>query len=159
MIERSPRSPSTAVLAVTLVLALSAGAAPAPRAATPPRPAGGPPTGAEAKTFIEAAEQRLLDLGIKSERSDWVQQNFITQDTEQMAAEATKNLIAAVADEAIRSRRYDTVKLSSELRRKFDLLRLAVELPAPATPAEQTEMTDIVAWLESTYGKGKYCPP
>ncbi len=31
-------------------------------------------------------------------------------------------------------------------------------MPAPNNDAERTELTEIVASLESTYGKGKYCP-
>jgi peptidyl-dipeptidase A len=152
MTERSPRSSSTPFLAATITIALMLGASPGPRAATPP-------TAAEAKTFIENVEKRLLDLNVRSSRADWVQQNFITDDTEQMAADARKNLIAAVTDEAIKAKRFDAVKLPDDVRRKFDLLKLAVELPAPNNPADQTELTDISAWLESTYGKGKYCPP
>ncbi len=153
MTEHSPRRSSVTVSALAVCLALATGAAPG----APPA-AARQPTAAEAKTFIEDVEKRLLELSVRSGRSDWVQQNFITQDTEQNAAEARKNLIAAVTDEAIKAKRYDAVKLPDDVRRKFDLLRLAVELPAPNNPADQTELTDISAWLESTYGKGKYCP-
>ena len=46
------------------------------------------PTAAEAKKFIEEAEQRLFELGLKASRAGWVQENFITDDTQQIAAEA-----------------------------------------------------------------------
>jgi len=158
MTEHSPRrAPATlSLLAVCLVLAT--GAAPGPEAATPPPPVGRQATAVEAKRFIEDVEKRLLELSVRSDRSDWVQQNFITKDTEQMAAEAKKDLIALVTAEAIKAKRFDGVKLPDDVRRKFDLLRLAVELPAPNNPADQTELTEISAWLESAYGKGKYCP-
>src|SRR5260370_19412694 len=45
-------------------------------------------TTAEAQKFIEEAEERLFDLGVKASRAGWVQENFITDDTEQIAAEA-----------------------------------------------------------------------
>src|SRR5258706_14760026 len=45
-------------------------------------------TTAEAQKFIEDAEQRLFDLEGKASRAAWVQENFIKEDTEQMAAEA-----------------------------------------------------------------------
>src|SRR5213594_2659513 len=152
MLEQ-PRTISFATLALsTLVAYVPVTAAPAAM-----RPAG-QPTAAEAKSFIENAEKSLLRLGIRSDRADWVQSNFITQDTEQIAAETKKDLIAAVTDYAIKARRYNGLKLPDEVARKLELLRLAVELPAPTDPAEQTELTEIAASMESTYGKGKYCP-
>ena len=45
-------------------------------------------TVADARQFIDAAEVRLLDLWIKDQRANWVYDNFITEDTEQMAADA-----------------------------------------------------------------------
>ena len=162
MAARSPRLFRPTVLTVTLLSALSIGVAPGrgvASTAAPPGPGGKSPTAAEAKAFIEDVETHLLAFGIASDRADWVQQNFITEDTEQIAAGAKKDLIAAVTDFALKAKRFDGVKLPSDVRRKFDLLRLAVELPAPSNAADQTELTDISAWLESTYGKGKYCPP
>ena len=49
-----------------------------------------PPTAAEAQKFIEDAEQRLFDLGVKASRAGWVQENFITDDTETMSAQANE---------------------------------------------------------------------
>ncbi len=48
-------------------------------------------TVAEAKAFLEDAEARLFDLGKKAQRAAWVQENFITEDTEQIAADAGSN--------------------------------------------------------------------
>src|SRR6266850_7093982 len=45
------------------------------------------PTAEEARAFIEGAEKRLLEFTIKADRAGWVQSNFITDDTERMAAE------------------------------------------------------------------------
>ena len=50
---------------------------------------GGPPTVEDARAFVEAAEQRLLDLSTKAGRAAWVQANFITDDTERIASEAS----------------------------------------------------------------------
>src|SRR3989454_10213273 len=164
MTEHSPRGSSLTVLALACLFALVTGIAPGPRAprgAGARRRAGGAaaPTAADARTFIEDVETHLLDFGVESDRADWVQQNFITDDTEQIAARAKKDLIAAVTDYALKAKRFDGVKLPLEMRRRFDLLRLAVELPAPNNPADQTELTDIRAWPGSADGKGKYCPP
>jgi len=56
------------------------------------------PTPDEAKRFIEHAEQELAELELKAERAAWVQLNFITFDTENIAADA---------EEAANTRRHE----------------------------------------------------
>ena len=46
------------------------------------------PTVDEARAFTDAAESKLLDLWIKSGRAAWVQQTYITDDTQHMSADA-----------------------------------------------------------------------
>ena len=38
------------------------------------------------------------------------------------------------------------------------LLRLSLGLPAPNDPALRQQATEVAAWLEGSYGAGKYCP-
>ena len=45
------------------------------------------PTAADAEKFVADAEKQLFDLGIRAQRAGWVQENFITDDTEQMSAD------------------------------------------------------------------------
>jgi len=121
--------------------------------------AAGQPTAEEARAFVEQAEARLLELGIKADRAAWVQSNFITFDTEILAAAARKDFVATSMELAAKATRFDGLKLPEELRRKLTLLKLAVvPLPAPSDPAKQAELTEAVAAMESTYGRGKYCP-
>ena len=112
----------------------------------------------DAAAFAEAAEKRLLELWIKESRASWVQSNFITDDTEKMAAEAKKDVIAATTELAVAATRFDGLALPYDVARKLKLLKLSLTLPAPRNPAEQTELTEIAASLESDYGKGKFCP-
>ena len=46
------------------------------------------PTVAEAVEFVAQAEQQLTELGLEAGRMDWVYSNFITEDTEKLAAQA-----------------------------------------------------------------------
>lgn len=117
-----------------------------------------PPTVAEAQKFIEDAEQRLFELGVKASRAGWVQENFITSDTEQIAAEAGEEANTAAAKYAKEAHRYDVVALSPELARKRLLLELATGFPAPDDPKAQKELAQILASLDGDYGKGKWCP-
>jgi peptidyl-dipeptidase A len=112
----------------------------------------------EAEKFLADAEKRLLDLNIKAGRADWVKSTYITEDTEQLAAEANENVIAATTELAEQARKYENLDLSPEAKRKLKLLKLSLTLPAPKDPAERTELTKIAASMEGDYGKGKYCP-
>jgi peptidyl-dipeptidase A len=127
------------------------------RATNARRPAA-KPTVAEAQKFITEAEQRLLALNLKASRASWVQSNFITDDTETMAADTQNELTATTTELAAAARRFDNLKLPADVARKLTLLKLALTLPAPNNPAEREEMTKIAVSLESDYGKGKFCP-
>src|SRR5207248_2932742 len=48
------------------------------------------PTAEEAKKYIENAETELFNLGVKASRASWVEENFITDDTEKIAADANE---------------------------------------------------------------------
>ena len=118
----------------------------------------GKPTAAEAKAFLDDAEKQLFDLAVKGERAAWVQQNFITVDTEQIAADANQALTAKSVELSKLAHRYDGLSLSPELSRKMLLLKIATLLPSPQDPAKQAELAQIEASLDSDYGKGKWCP-
>ena len=118
----------------------------------------GPPTVEEARKFTDAAEMRLLDLGIKAGRAQWVQETFITHDTEQIAADADQQVKAAVSELAAQSRRYDGMELPADVARKLKLIKLSVDIPAPQNPKQSAELSQINATLQSDYGKGRWCP-
>jgi peptidyl-dipeptidase A len=114
-------------------------------------------TVAEAQAFMKKAEAQLEDLAVRASRAGWVQQNFITDDTETMAAQANEKLTAAVTQFALDARRFDGMKLPPELARKFLLLKLSLTAPAPNNDAERKELTELASKLDGMYGKGKYC--
>ncbi len=142
------------------LLAFSAAAASAqtPSPTARKKPASVAPTVTQARAFVEAAETRLLDLWIKSSRASWVQQNFITDDTERLSAEADQAVNAATTELAAAARRFDKLNLPADVARKLKLLKLSLEIPAPRNPAEQAELANISASLQSDYGKGQWCP-
>jgi peptidyl-dipeptidase A len=114
---------------------------------------------ADSETFIKEAENRYLSASIKDSRASWVQSNFITEDTEAIAADSKDNLIAAIKELTDQSRQFDGQQLSPDVARKIKLLKLlAIPLPAPSNPAEREKLTKITVGMESAYGKFKYCP-
>ena len=108
-----------------------------------------PPTVAEARQFTDAAEKRLLDLWIKSSRAQWVQETFITDDTELLAAQADQNVKAATSELAAQARRFESLDLPPDVARKLNLIKLSVDIPSPRNPKESTELSQINASLQS----------
>lgn len=117
-----------------------------------------PPTVEEAKAFLDDAEARLFDLGNKSQQADWVHANFITSDTDQIAADADEQLNTLTVELATKAHRFDGLKLPPVLARKMLLVKLSIGFPAPSNPADQKELSQISASLGGDYGKGKWCP-
>jgi peptidyl-dipeptidase A len=120
--------------------------------------AAGQPTVAEAKAFMDDAEKQLFDLGIKAQRADWVQQNFITVDTQQNTADANQVFTARNVELSKQAHRFDGMALPPELARKMLLLKISTLLPGPKDPAKQMELAQIKASLNGDYGRGKWCP-
>ena len=117
-----------------------------------------PPTVPEARKFIEDAERQMLALSVEAGRAEWVKSTYITDDTETLAAKANERAIAATVALAKQSTRFDKLKLPADVARKMKLLKLSLVIATPADPKEGEELTRIVAGMEGTYGKGKYCP-
>jgi peptidyl-dipeptidase A len=115
-------------------------------------------TVADAQKFLEEAESRLFDLTNKAQRASWVEENFITDDTEQMAADANQELSGFSAEMSKQAHDFDKLTLSAEMARKMLLLKLSAGFPAPADPKEQKELAQVLASLDGDYGKGKWCP-
>jgi peptidyl-dipeptidase A len=117
----------------------------------------GSPTVAEAEAFMNKAEARLAELTVKVSKANWVHDNFITDDTEALAADANDEITAVTSELVDQAKRFDGVKMPADLSRKFLLLKLSLTAPGPKDPVLRREMSEIAASLESDYGKGKYC--
>ena len=115
------------------------------------------PTVAEAQAFMNQAEAQLKDMSVKANRAQWVQENFITDDTEALAADANDQITALTEDLVEQAKRFDGLAMPADLQRKFLLLKLSLTAPAPHDPALRKEMTQIASSLDADYGKGKYC--
>jgi peptidyl-dipeptidase A len=116
------------------------------------------PTVEDAQAFMGQAEARLAEQAVKLNRAQWVQLNFITDDTEALAADAQDQFTAMTTQLVEEAKKFDGLQMPAELARKFMLLRLSLTAPAPKDPKLRREMTQIGASLEGDYGKGKYCP-
>ena len=124
-----------------------------------PAPVPAAATAEEAARFVTDAEKRLAELNIATNRAQWVAANFITDDTQYLAAKENERLISAGVELAKEAARFDAVNLPYDERRKLNLIKLNLTSPGPADPEKTAEMTQLAAELEAMYGSGKYCPP
>ena len=115
------------------------------------------PTADEAKKFLDEAQVKLNDLGVEASRAEWVQENFITDDTEALSAASGQRS----GDEAVRlakqAKRFDGVQVPADAARMLNLMKIGFTLAPPSDPKESAEVSKIAASLDATYGKGKYC--
>lgn len=118
-----------------------------------PRPA---PTPQEAERFVKEAESRLEALLIKSQRNEWVAENFITDDTQQITAESNEELLKATGELALAARRYNGLTLPADTARKLKLMQLTMMIP---DDQERARFTRLATRMTSAYGTAKYCPP
>ena len=153
-------APAASLLAIAL-----AGCATAPTASVEPAivpavaeaPAAAPAlTAAQADAFIAAAEKDLFDYSVESSLVNWDNATNITDATDAAAAKINAIGTEKTVKYAIEAAKYAQVDgLSYDTKRKLDILRNGIVLPAPTTPGAATELNNIATKLQSDYGKGK----
>jgi len=147
--------------ACAILLAACGSSEPPAVPATPAPESGaaeGSPTPEQAAAFVADAEERLARLTQQNERMAWVQANFITVDTELLAARTAEQLTAAQVEIASAAARFNGVAgLDDGTLRKLNLLRSGIVIPAPMDPAKTAEQAEIGAKLGGMYGRGQFC--
>ncbi len=114
------------------------------------------PTQAEADAFVAKAEKELAEFGVEAARIAWINATYITDDTDALSAKYGATGTEMSVRFAKEAARYQAVpSLSFDTKRKLDILRGGLVLPAPTTPGAATELNEIATRLNSTYGKGK----
>ena len=113
------------------------------------------PTLAEATAFMAEAEAQLHESGLALERIAWVQNNFITYDTNMLVAEADEKFTRLGVTLATKAKRFQALEMPADMARKFNKLALTLTLPAPEDAAKTSELATIKAGLGSTYATGK----
>ncbi|WP_137753360.1 M2 family metallopeptidase [Sphingopyxis sp. L1A2A] len=114
------------------------------------------PTAADADAFIAAAEKDLFDYTVEASQVNWVNSTYLTEDTDAMAARINAVGTEKSVKYALEAAKYkDVAGLSADTRRKLDILRTGLVLPAPTKPGAATELNQIATDLQSQYGKGR----
>jgi peptidyl-dipeptidase A len=123
----------------------------------PPAVNEGPARTAEgARAFVAQVEKDLFDLSVISGRAQWVNATYITDDTDALAAHfgaiGTEKSVRYAKEAALW---IQAPGLDEDTKRKLNILRTSIVLPAPSTPGAATELNEISTNLQSQYGKGR----
>ncbi|MEO5939184.1 MAG: M2 family metallopeptidase [Sphingomonas sp.] len=120
------------------------------------QPAAGAATAADADKFVAEAEKTLAQASIEGNQVGWINATYITQDTDALAAQVGARLTLLGVKYASEAAKYQNVAgLSFDTKRKLDILRNGVPLPAPSKPGAADTLSQIATKLQSDYGKGK----
>ena len=149
---------STAYLPTALLALMLFACEPADQSADTRADASEALTAESAVEFVAHAEQELAELAQESERMAWVYSTYITEDTEQLSATASKNYTARQVQLAAGAARFNAIPGIDDItRRKLDMLRSGIVMHAPAQKTKKEEQAEIGARMGSMYGKGEYC--
>ncbi|KQW82599.1 M2 family metallopeptidase [Brevundimonas sp. Root1279] len=149
---------ASAACALTFGLAACASMADPVDPAAPAAPAAqaAPPTAQDASTFVADAEKRLADLGEEAARIQWTRATNITHDTMWLESRINAEYTELQVELANGAARFNDVQVPDDVRRKLNLLRLGIVLPAPNRPGAAAELSEITTRLDSTYATGKF---
>jgi peptidyl-dipeptidase A len=114
------------------------------------------PNAAEADAFLAKAEKDLFDFSVEGGKVAWINSTYITDDTDALAAKYGEVGTEKAVQYALEAAKYQNIAgLSAETKRKLDILRGGLVLPAPTTEGAAKELSEIATKLNSAYGKGK----
>lgn len=147
---------SLLALAVATFVGCAGAAAAAGQSTQPAAPAQATPTKADAEAFIARAERELGEFSVINGRAQWVNATYITQDTDALAAYFGTIGTEMGVRYATEAARYVNVPgLDYDTRRKLEILRVGLTLPAPTTAGAAAELNRIATDLQSQYGRGR----
>ena len=116
----------------------------------------GAPTVQEAKEFLEQAEKDIVEYSAYANKIYWVQANFITDDTNALAARAGAQGAKMSTRLANEAKRFNDLSLPADMRRKMDGLKRGSNFPAPEKEGAAEKLATIMTGLEATYGTGSF---
>lgn len=110
---------------------------------------------AAADAFLAEAERELEEFSVYEAKAAWVNATYITEDTDWLNARAAAQGTALQVRYAAEAARFDAVAdLSADTRRRLDILKQGIVLPAPRRAEASAELATITTRLRSTYARG-----
>ena len=137
----------TSAMTIGLALLASAGA-------SGMQPAEGEDANESPAAFIDRVERTYAEVGEASARTSWVKATYITYDTNWLEAKMAEELTELAVGFANETKRYQDAEMAPDIRRKMDMVRQGITLPAPSTEGAAGELAQITTGLDSTYSQG-----
>ncbi len=116
-----------------------------------------PPTEAEARAFFTRANAELKASWTTRDKASFVNQTFINDDTDFLAAQTSERSMEVMARLIKESEKFRGMKLPPDLDRMMMLLRIADTFPPPDDAKARSELSQLSTELQSLYGKGEHC--
>ncbi|PLK24924.1 peptidyl-dipeptidase [Porphyrobacter sp. TH134] len=137
-------------------IAIAAAAPLAAQDAAAPATADAALTPEDARAWIAKVEADFAAFGVEYAHVSWINATYINHDTDTLAAKYGAELTVKQVGYATEAARYARIAgLDDETKRKLDMLRNGISLPAPSRPGAAQELNDIATRLGSAYGRGK----
>jgi len=111
-----------------------------------------------ADEFVARVNKDLQQRGHENAMAGWVNETYITPDTDQLAAKAAERVLEYYPGAVRESKAYDGMDVPPESRRAMMLLRQGLSTPAPDDPAKREELTTLGTHMRSMYSSAKWCP-
>ncbi len=113
-----------------------------------------PVTVADAEQFLADATTALREFSEFGARTAWVQNNFITYDTnwllERMSTQGTEMAVRLATETA----RFNELEMTTEMSRQMNVLRAGITLPAPSDSAAAARLSELTTRMGSAYSTG-----
>ena len=149
------RAPSSRTRLHVAIAALLGAALTACTPSTPTTQSAAGPTTADALAFLDGVEREFDAIGEEAARVNWVNATYINYDTDWLVSKIDARTTELAVKYAKEATDYDNVDVPADARRKLELLKLGLTLPAPSRPGAAQELSEITTRLSSTYSTGK----
>ena len=152
---------SVSFLALALTACATGATAPPTAVALAADPAAAPAVEApatveQAREFVAAAEADLFKTVLLQARADWVNNTYVTEDSDAVSAYFGGMLTEKQVKYAKEAAKYARVPgLDFDTARKLNILRTALGLAAPDRPGAAEQLSTLTVGLQSMYARGR----
>jgi len=111
----------------------------------------------QAQAFLADAETRLETASHELAHASWLANTYIGFDSQRVESLAYQRYLDLSVGFAVDAARFNDVELGESDRRKMELLKQVLTIPAPADSNLSRELAEIGSEMQAMYGAGEYC--
>ena len=111
----------------------------------------------DAKDFLAEVQETAEIEGPVISSAYWISSNFITYDSQIVAADFSKRYTLMGLEQAREAAKFDELDLPPEDRRALNIIKNGFVMPPPLDEDLAGELSSISTDLEAMYGSGTHC--